>query len=67
MAKTISACMRCGSSDIKMPTMDEGVIAGITEHRTQVCARCGHRGPEMIFDNEDARAAFERALRSPGE
>lgn len=45
-----------------MPTMDQGVIAGMTEHRTQVCARCGHRGPEMLFDNEDARAAFERAL-----
>jgi hypothetical protein len=53
--------MRCGSADVRIPTTRDGVVANMTEQGTLVCARCEYRGPEILFETEAARAAFERA------
>lgn len=57
----VRACADCGSADIRLARLDDGVVPGYTELMGWVCNRCGHQGPELLFDDEQARQDFEAA------
>jgi hypothetical protein len=60
-ARGVEACARCGSADLRIPGMGDGVVLGVGMNLSlQACVRCGHVGVPITFDSEAARAAFER-------
>jgi transcription initiation factor TFIIIB Brf1 subunit/transcription initiation factor TFIIB len=60
----IPACAQCGSRALKQQDLSSGLMPGINERQAWVCQRCGHIGPEMLFDTEEARVAFADARRT---
>lgn len=64
--KRIRACVNCGSRDIRQAKLDDGIVPGYTELTKWVCNRCGHQGPEMLFDDEEARSAYENVRIDEG-
>jgi hypothetical protein len=62
----VEACARCGSADLRIPGVEDGVVLGVGMNLSlQACVRCGHVGVAIAFDSEAGRAAFERGQRGP--
>jgi hypothetical protein len=59
---SITACINCGSQDIRSGTISDGVLPGYTDGLvTYVCNNCNHRGLPIIFDSEEEYEAFLKA------
>jgi DNA-directed RNA polymerase subunit RPC12/RpoP len=63
----VSACMRCGSPNVRPASFSEGGIPGSGAMLFYICARCGHRGPPLEFPDTTAYRQFVKALHGePG-
>ncbi len=61
MHRAIQGCIRCGSDDLRLPGIRDGVIVGLgQDFGTWSCNRCGFTGAALRFDDEAARAAYEK-------
>lgn len=58
------ACMRCGSTKVRMGSISQGMIPGAGDQFAQVCPRCGHRGPPLEFDSPTAYRQFVKGLNN---
>ena len=59
----ITACPKCGSKDIQMGGIGEGVLFGITSWK-QVCKKCGYQGAPLVFDSEKEYKKFVEELQN---
>lgn len=54
------ACIRCGSDNLRMPGIRDGVIVGYGgELERWACNRCGLSAVPILFDDEAGRLAYE--------
>lgn len=58
----IFACMRCGSTRVRLANLREGGIPGAGDMLGSICARCGNRGPALEFADPTAYRAFVKGL-----
>ena len=56
------ACMHCGSTQVGMGGVSQGLIPGAGSHFHYACRRCGHRGPPLEFDSVTAYRQFVKGL-----
>lgn len=59
----IAACPKCGSTEIKMGTMSEGITFGVTSWKS-VCPVCGYQGEPLLFDSNEEYKKFLEELSS---
>ncbi len=59
----ITACPKCGSTDISAGTMNQGVTFGVTSW-TQTCKNCNYRGQPIILDSEKDYKKFLENLKN---
>jgi transcription elongation factor Elf1 len=57
----ITACPVCGSKNIGIGTLGDGVIPGLSSWN-EVCKNCGYQGASLIFESEDTYQKFLEAL-----
>jgi hypothetical protein len=62
----ITACPKCGSTDIEMGTMDTGVTFGVTSWKS-VCKECGYHGEPLVFDSKEDYEHFLQGLSKEEE
>ena len=58
----ITACPVCGSTNIGIGTLSDGIISGLSSWK-EVCRNCGYQGPSLLFENEEAYQEFLKALK----
>lgn len=59
----ISACISCGSRNIRSGTIGDGVLPGYTDGLvTYVCDDCNHRGLPIVFETEEEYRKFLLAV-----
>lgn len=58
----VSACMRCGSTEVGLGSVLQGSIPGAGDQFAYVCKRCRHRGPALEFDTVTAYRQFIKGL-----
>lgn len=58
----VSACMRCGSTDVGLGSVLQGSIPGAGDQFAYVCKRCRHRGPALEFETVTAYRQFVKGL-----
>jgi protein-S-isoprenylcysteine O-methyltransferase Ste14 len=58
----ITACPVCGSTDIGIGTLGDGIISGLSSWK-EVCHNCGYQGASLLFDSEEAYQRFLKALK----
>jgi hypothetical protein len=59
----ISACISCGSKNIRSGTISDGVLPGYTDGLvTYVCDDCNHRGIPVEFETEEEYQKFLAAV-----
>lgn len=56
------ACMRCGSTEVGMGGVSQGLIPGAGDMFAFACRRCRHRGPPLEFENVTAYRQFVKGL-----
>lgn len=62
MPLPIRACQRCGYSDLRIPSVRDGVIVGLGQDMAKMaCDRCGLVAVPLEFDDEKALLAFRSA------
>ena len=61
------ACMQCGSTQVGMGGVSQGLIPGAGSHFNYACRRCGHRGPPLEFENATAYRQFVKGLNEGSE
>ena len=59
----ITACPKCGSKDIQMGGIGDGVLFGIDSWK-QVCKKCGYQGAPLIFGSEKEYKKFVGELQN---
>jgi transcription elongation factor Elf1 len=57
----ITACPNCGSKNIGIGTLGDGIISGLSSWK-EVCKDCGYQGASLIFDSETEYNKFIDAL-----
>lgn len=57
----ISACPVCGSKNIGIGTLGDGIISGLSSWN-EVCKNCGYQGASLIFESETEYKKFLEAL-----
>jgi transcription elongation factor Elf1 len=57
----ITACQNCGSKNIGIGTLGDGIISGLSSWK-EVCKDCGYQGASLIFDSETEYKKFIDAL-----
>ncbi|PNX49134.1 MAG: hypothetical protein BV459_00735 [Thermoplasmata archaeon M11B2D] len=57
----ITACPNCGSKNIGIGTLGDGIIFGLSSWK-EVCRDCGYQGASLVFESEDAYQRFLDAL-----
>ena len=57
----IKACPICGSKNISMGGLGDGVLFGIDSWR-EVCRSCGYQGAPILFDSESEYIKFYNEL-----
>ena len=57
----ITACPNCGSKNIGIGTLGDGIISGLSSWK-EVCKDCGYQGASLIFDSETEYKKFIDAL-----
>lgn len=66
MRRPFWACQRCGSSELRGPSVGDGVVVGIGQDLSKMaCVRCGLVAVPLEFDDEAARQAYRRAQSGP--
>lgn len=63
----VSACMRCGSTEVGLGSISQGSIPGAGDQFQFVCRRCRHRGPAVEFESVTAYRQFVKALHEERE
>lgn len=61
-AMATRACIRCGSTDLDMPGLADGVVPETDNLNEFVCAACGLRAIPLEFDREEDLRAFQRSV-----
>lgn len=57
-------CMKCGSIDMRQPSISEGHIPGGGPAFFSVCGRCRFRGPAIEFESATAYRQFVKGLQA---
>lgn len=57
----VTACPVCGSKNIGIGTLGDGIISGLSSWK-EVCRNCGYQGPSVVFESEAAYNKFLEAL-----
>ena len=57
----ITACPNCGSKNIGIGTLGDGIISGLSSWK-EVCKDCGYQGASLLFDSEIEYKKFIDAL-----
>jgi transcription elongation factor Elf1 len=57
----ITACPICGSKNIGIGTLGDGIISGLSSWK-EVCKECGYQGPSLLFESETEYKKFLEAL-----
>ena len=57
----ITACPVCGSKNIGIGTLGDGIISGLSSWN-EVCRNCGYQGASLIFESESQYNKFLEAL-----
>jgi transcription elongation factor Elf1 len=57
----ITACPVCGSKNIGIGTLGDGIISGLSSWN-EVCKNCGYQGASLIFESESEYKKFLEAL-----
>jgi transcription elongation factor Elf1 len=57
----ITACPNCGSKNIGIGTLGDGIISGLSSWK-EVCRNCGYQGASLVFDSEADYQKFIDAL-----
>jgi hypothetical protein len=57
----ITACPICGSTNIGIGTLGDGIISGLSSWK-EVCRNCGYQGASLLFDSESDYKKFLEAL-----
>jgi transcription elongation factor Elf1 len=57
----ITACPNCGSKNIGIGTLGDGIISGLSSWK-EVCKDCGYQGASLLFDSEVEYKRFVDAL-----
>jgi len=57
----ITACPNCGSKNIGIGTLGDGIISGLSSWK-EVCKNCGYQGASLLFDSEIEYKKFIDAL-----
>lgn len=65
----LRACIRCGSHELRMPGIRDGVIVGEGQELSRwTCRACGLTAVPLLFDSEEARAAYaEERAKDPSK
>lgn len=59
------ACMRCGSTEVGLGGVSQGMIPGAGDQFAYACRRCRHRGPPLEFESVTAYRQFIKGLHGP--
>lgn len=62
VAGPVRACMRCGSRDLALPGLRDGVFLGGGELQFLVCRNCHSRAPPLEFERGEDYVAFLKEL-----
>ncbi|HWR63581.1 MAG TPA: hypothetical protein VN365_04165 [Candidatus Thermoplasmatota archaeon] len=57
----INACPVCGSKNIGIGTLGDGIISGLSSWN-EVCKNCGYQGASLLFESETQYKKFLEAL-----
>ncbi len=57
----ITACPICGSKNIGIGTLGDGIISGLSSWK-EVCRNCGYQGASLVFESEVDYNKFLAAL-----
>lgn len=57
----ITACPVCGSKNIGIGTLGDGIISGLSSWK-EVCKNCGYQGASLVFESEGEYNKFLAAL-----
>jgi transcription elongation factor Elf1 len=57
----ITACPVCGSKNIGIGTLGDGIISGLSSWN-EVCRNCGYQGASLVFESESEYNKFLEAL-----
>lgn len=57
----ITACPMCGSKNIGIGTLADGIISGLSSWN-EVCRNCGYQGASLVFESEVEYTKFLEAL-----
>jgi transcription elongation factor Elf1 len=57
----ITACPICGSKNIRIGTLGDGIISGLSSWK-EVCRDCGYQGASLLFESETEYKKFVDAL-----
>jgi transcription elongation factor Elf1 len=57
----ITACPVCGSKNIGIGTLGDGIISGLSSWN-EVCRNCGYQGASLVFESEFEYNKFLEAL-----
>ena len=57
----ITACPVCGSKNIGIGTLGDGIISGLSSWN-EVCKDCGYQGASLVFESESEYKKFLEAL-----
>jgi transcription elongation factor Elf1 len=57
----ITACPLCGSKNIGIGTLGDGIISGLSSWK-EVCRSCGYQGASLVFESEADYQKFLEAL-----
>jgi transcription elongation factor Elf1 len=57
----ITACPNCGSKNIGIGTLGDGIISGLSSWK-EVCRDCGYQGASLLFESETEYKKFIDAL-----
>jgi hypothetical protein len=61
-AMEITACPVCGSKNIGIGTLGDGIISGLSSWK-EVCKNCGYQGASLLFETEEDYQKFCSALK----
>jgi transcription elongation factor Elf1 len=57
----ITACPNCGSKNIGIGTLGDGIISGLSSWK-EVCRDCGYQGSSLLFESESEYKKFLEAF-----
>jgi len=58
----ITACPRCGSTNISAGTMGSGILFGMSSWKEE-CRDCGYKGASIVFDSKEEYLTFLKEVK----